>query len=134
MADELASRTERWFRFLVGGVANTAFTYALYLALNTVLAYQLAYFIAYALGIVFAYWFNTVMVFHVPLSWRGLISYPAVYVVQYLASAFILGGLVELADIDESLGPLVVAVVMVPVTYVMSKSVLEWASRPKTRF
>lgn len=134
MASELAARIGRWFRFLVGGGANTALTYALYLALNTVLAYQLAYFIAYALGIVFAYWFNAVVVFHVPLSWRGLFSYPAVYAVQYLASAFMLGGLVELAGIGESLAPLVVAIVMVPVTYVMSKSVLEWVNRPKTRF
>ena len=125
------ARTKRWLRFLLGGGVNTAFSYAVYLALNTIFAYQLAYFIAYALGVVFAYWFNALVVFRVPLSWKGLFSYPVVYVIQYLAAAFLLGGLVERAGIVESLAPLVVAIVMVPVTYVMSKLVLGWASRPQ---
>ncbi len=126
-----AARTKRWLRFLLGGGVNTAVTYTIYLALNTVFAYQLAYFVAYALGIVFAYWFNAVVVFRVPLSWKGLFSYPVVYVVQYVASASLLGGLVELAGIGEALAPLVVPLVMVPVTYVMSKFVLQGTSRPK---
>lgn len=128
MGCESGGRTKRWLRFLLGGGVNTAFTYAVYLALNTVLAYQVAYFIAYALGVVFSYWFNAVVVFRVSLSWKGLLSYPVVYVVQYVASAFLLGGLVELAGIGEVFAPLVVAIVMVPVTYVLSKFVLEWTN------
>ena len=124
-------RKKRWLRFLLGGGINTAFTYAVYLALNTVLVYQLAFFVAYALGVVFSYWFNAVFVFRVSLSWKGLFSYPVVYVVQYVASAFLLGGLVQFADMGESLAPLVVTLVMVPVTYVMSKLVLGWTNRPK---
>jgi putative flippase GtrA len=123
---------KRWLRFLAGGGINTAFTYAVYLGLNRVMPYQAAYFIAFALGIVFAYWFNAVVVFRVPLSWKGLFSYPVVYVVQYVASAFLLGGLVEVLGIKQSLAPLVVSVVMVPVTYVMSRFVIGWTSRTKT--
>ncbi len=125
------ARRKRWLRFLLGGVVNTAFSYAVYLALNTVFAYQLAFFVAYALGVVFSYWFNATVVFQVSLSWKGLLSFPAVYFVQYVASAFSLGGLVELAGIAESWAPLLVALLMLPVTYVMSKFVLWWASRPK---
>lgn len=132
MGSEPYFRAKRWLRFLLGGGVNTAFTYAVYLALNMVLAYQLAYFVAYTLGVVFAYWFNAVVVFRVSLSWKGFFSYPIVYIVQYAASAFLLGGLVEFAGIVESLAPLVVVIAMVPVTYVMSKSVLGWASRSKS--
>jgi len=132
MGSEPHIRVKRWLRFLLGGGVNTAFTYAVYLALNLVFVYQLAYFVAYTLGVVFAYWFNAVVVFRVPLSWKGFFSYPVVYIVQYAASAFLLGGLVELAGIMESLAPLVVAIAMVPVTYLMSKSVLGWAGRPKS--
>lgn len=124
-------RAQRWLRFLLGGVVNTAFTYAVFLAINTVLEYQLAYLLAYAMGVVFAYWFNAVVVFCIPLSWKGLFSYPVVYVVQYLMSALLLGGLVEIIDIRESLAPLLVTTVMVPLTYVMSKLVLGWTNRPK---
>lgn len=118
-------KIKRWLRFLVGGAINTASTYAIYLALNTILAYQLAYFIAYILGVIFAYWFNATVVFRVNLSWKGFFSYPIVYLVQYITSAFLLGGLVEVVGIRESLAPLVVVIVMVPVTYLMNKLVLE---------
>ncbi len=127
------TRTKRWLRFLLGGIVNTAFSYAVYLALNNVLAYQLSYFIAYALGVAFAYWFNAVVVFQVPLSWKGFFSYPIVYLIQYSISAFLLVSIVEIMGIVKSLAPLLVAIIMVPVTYVMSKLVLRWASRRRDR-
>lgn len=129
MKDHLFNqRARRWLRFVVGGAVNTAFTYGVYLALSVILAYQLAYLFAYATGVVFAYWFNSVVVFRVPLSWRGLYSYPLVYAIQYIASALLLGVLVELAGLSEIIAPLVVTVCMVPVTYVMSKFVLGWVN------
>jgi putative flippase GtrA len=117
----------------LGGAVNTAFSYAVYLALNNVLSYQISYFIAYALGVAFAYWFNAVFVFQVTLSWKGLFSYPIVYLIQYLTSAFLLAIIVEILGILESLAPLLVAIIMVPVTYVMSKLVLRWTSHRKDR-
>lgn len=89
----------------------------------------MSYLLAYTSGIVFSYWFNTVIVFHLPLSWKGLFSYPIVYVIQYAASALLLGGLVEIAGFSMALAPLVVTVVMVPLTYVMSQIVLSRVSR-----
>ena len=124
MGKELDNKWQRWLRFLLGGAVNTAFSYAVYLALNTVLAYQVAFLIAYATGVVFAYWFNATVVFRVPLTWKGLFSYPVVYVIQYLASAVLLSGLVEMLGVAELFAPLVVSIAMLPVTYMMSKLVL----------
>jgi putative flippase GtrA len=118
-------------RFILGGGANTAFTYSAYLAMKLVLEYQVAYLIAYAMGVVFAYWFNAVVVFRVPLTWKGFFSYPLVYVIQYGASALLLGVVIEVVGLSETLAPLVVTIGMVPLTYVMSKLVLGWANRPK---
>jgi len=122
---------QRWLRFIIGGGINTAFTYGFYLMLNTLLGYQMAYFLAYAMGVIFSYWFNAVVVFRVPLSWKGLFSYPIVYVIQYAASALLLGGLVEIAGVSMVLAPLAVTVVMVPLTYAMSRIVLSRVSRTK---
>jgi len=127
----LNPRAQRWLRFILGGGANTAFTYGAYLAMNLVLEYQVAYLIAYAMGVVFAYWFNAVVVFRLPLTWKGFFSYPLVYVIQYGASALLLGVLVEVAGVSEILAPLAVTIGMVPLTYVMSKRVLGWTNRPK---
>ncbi len=118
----------RWARFILGGGLNTALTYVIYLVLNKVFVYQLAYFIAYTLGIIFAYWFNSVVVFRVQTSWKGFFSYPAVYLIQYFTSAFLLGGLVEVVGVFELVAPLLVAILMVPVTYIMNKILLERSS------
>lgn len=116
----------RLMRFLLGGGTNTAFTYGIYLLFATILDYQLAFLIAYVTGIVFAYWFNSVIVFRVPLSWKGLSTYPLIYLIQYLLSAFFLKMLVEVAKIPQTWAPLWVAGGMLPITFLMNKLVLEW--------
>jgi putative flippase GtrA len=128
----LTALAGQWLRFVLGGVINTGFSYLLYLALNLVLPYHYAYFLAYAVGIVFAYWFNSRFVFSVPLSWRGLFSYPLVYVLQYFVSALLLEILIARFSVSQRWAPLCVAAVMLPVTFVMSKIVLVW-KRSKTR-
>lgn len=123
----------RRLRFVVGGGANTLATYLVYIALSSAMSYQLAYLLAYGMGVAFAYWLNAVWVFRVPLSWRGLFAYPLVYVIQYGASAVFLGALVEVARVDKKLAPLIVAACMVPLTYVASRAVLSWSRNQKLR-
>lgn len=125
-------RAHRWLRFILGGGINTAFTYGVYLALNRAIDYQWAYLIAYALGIVFAYWFNARLVFRAPLSWNGLLAYPLVYVIQYGISAITLVILIEHLGIPQALAPLVVTAAMLPVTYVMSKLIIKRTGTSKS--
>lgn len=117
-------RAQRWLRFIVGGGINTGVTYLFYLFFNTMLNYQIAYFIAYVFGVVFSYWFNSKFVFRVSLSWKKLLSYPLVYIVQYVLSASLLGLFVEYFKVSEEFSPIVVVMLLVPVTYMMSKLVL----------
>ncbi|MES2317820.1 MAG: GtrA family protein [Pseudomonadota bacterium] len=114
----------RWLRFVLGGVLNTGWSYALYLALRPALGYQRAWLVAYAAGIVFAYWFNASRVFRVALSWRALLQYPLVYLVQYAASALLLHLLVERWGAASAWAPLPVAVLMLPLTFAMSRLLL----------
>lgn len=117
----MAGRTRRWLRFVMGGGVNTGATYLVYLGLNLLVSYQIAFFVAYAIGIAFAYWFNARFVFCTALSWRRFRSYPVLYLIQYASSALLLGGLIEFFDVKETVGPLLVAVLMIPVTYLMNK-------------
>lgn len=132
MKDSRGSSRARWVRFVIGGAINTAVTYLLYLALNIILPYQMAYLMAYAIGIVFAYWFNAVVVFHVQPSWVGFLSFPAVYVIQYLSSALLLAFVIEVVGLREDIAPLLVAVTVAPMTYVLTKFVLKKSSVPRT--
>ena len=111
-------------KFLIGGVINTAFTYCLYLSLQVILAYQVAYAVAFACGIVFSYWFNAMVVFKTAISWKGLFAFPLVYLVQYLLSAMLLSVFVERLDIPLSIAPLTVIVLTIPVTFVLTRWLL----------
>lgn len=120
----ISSRYQRWLRFILGGLANTGFTYLFYLLLNFFLFYQFAYFLAYISGIVFSYYLNTKFVFRVQTSWRAFFSFPLVYVAQYGLSAIFLLGIVEYLDVSEVLAPLLVAGLLIPFTYLFSKVIL----------
>lgn len=120
----LTPQVKRWLRFVVGGGMNTGFSYLIYLLGGLVFSYQVAYFIAYVSGVIFSYWFNARFVFHVLLSWKGLLSYPLVYLVQYLVSALLLGGAVEYFGINKYIAPLAITLITLPLTYCMSKLLL----------
>ncbi len=116
---------DRHFRFVAGGVANTAVTYVIFLSTKLVMPYQLAYLVSYGLGIVLSYIYNAKAVFRIRLTPFGLMLWPLVYAVQYAAGALLLVLLVEKAKLPENLGPLFIAMVMVPVTYSLSRIVLK---------
>lgn len=120
----LRPEQRRWLRFAAGGAVNTGASYGIYLLLHLVMPYQAAYLLAYAAGVLFAYWFNSVFVFHTPLSWRTLFTYPLVYAVQYLLSAALLAVAVEGLRLPSGLAPLLVAACMVPLSYLINKMAL----------
>lgn len=79
-------------------------------------------------GIIFSYVFNSLIVFRAPLSFRGLVSYPAVYVIQYMASAVFLGLFVEFGLLNEVFAPLLAVGLTIPVTYLVAKVVIQKVS------
>lgn len=126
-------RTRRWLLFLFVGGTNTVVSYGIYLALNLIWSYQSAYLVSYVLGICLSYLLNSRFVFRIPLSWRGIFAYPLVYLIQYLASAAALGTLVEVLHVHKSFAPLIVTAIMIPLTYSMSRLVLQLAHKTNSR-
>jgi putative flippase GtrA len=114
----------RIFRFLVTGALNTIMTFGIYVALKTVFDYQIAYFLSYVSGIVFAYLMNALFVFKKRVSLRSFIRFPLVYVVQYIAGAFLLELLVQVLGLSVTFAPLFVIVLTLPLTFLLSRFVL----------
>lgn len=114
----------------VGGGINTVLTYGLYLAFNLVSTYRVAFTTSYIIGIVFAYFFNSLVVFNTPLSLAKFLQFPVVYLVQYLLSIGFLEVFVQALKVDERLAPLFVLLIVTPVTYVLSKWILKGKNRP----
>lgn len=113
----------RFIRFLCTGGLNTVFTYAIYLLCLQVIHYQISYTIAYVSGILLAFFLNRLFVFKTHQGWNSLILFPFVYIFQYLFGILVLWLGVQHLGVDVKLGPLVVILLSVPVTYFLSKLV-----------
>lgn len=128
MVSSLLSRLPSWsgeaFRFLIGAALNVVVGYGSYLLLLQWLNYVPAYAIAYVIGIVVSYVFSALVVFRQPLRARAALSYPLVYVLQFLLGLVLLKVLVEAMHIPAWLGPLVVSVLTLPLTFVMSRIIV----------
>ncbi|WP_424193880.1 GtrA family protein [Ampullimonas aquatilis] len=114
----------RWVRFLAVGTLNTGVTLGLYYLLQEITYYQIAYTIAYGIGILISYYLNTTLVFKEPVRLKSLATYPLVYLTQYLLSALFLSLFIEIFNISTQIGPILVSIIMIPITYLMSRWVL----------
>lgn len=121
----------QFLRFVVAGGINTALTYGFYLLLLPLFGYLAAYSVAYVVGIVLSYWLNSVFVFHEPLNWPALARFPLVYVVQYLLTAALLWVFVDALGVGERVAPLFAVAVTVPVTFLVTRIVLQGSQRAK---
>lgn len=111
-------------RFLAGGASTTAVSYAAYLLLLRWLPYFIAYAIAYAVGIVWSYFANTWFVFRQPARLSRALTFPIVYAAQYLVGALLLYMLVDRMHLPPALGPLLVVILTLPLTYVLSRWII----------
>lgn len=112
-------------RFLLAGAFNTAATYGIYLLALQVAPYRVAYTGAYAIGIVLGYAVNTVFVFRAPWSWKRMLAYPLVYVLQYGVGLLCLTLLVERGWVSDEIAPLLVVVITLPLTFLASRYLIK---------
>ncbi len=70
--------------------------------------------------------------FNVKKSWKGLMAYPLVYLLQYILAALMLSLMVERLGIPKEIAPLLIIVLLLPVTYLLSKTILKATHQSKT--
>lgn len=111
-------------RFLLGGVANTSITFALYWMLLVFVKYQVAYAISFTSGILVSYLINTGFVFRTSHSLRKILTFPVIYLTSYLVGAMVLHLSVAKIGVDPRLGPLISICVTLPLTFILLKLTL----------
>lgn len=111
-------------RFLIAGASTTAFSYLLYLALLRWWPPTPAYVAAYIAGIIWAYSINSLWVFRGRWTWRGLATYPLVYVAQALLSVGMFWVLVDHWRLSAVWTPLLIVVLMLPMSYWLGRWVV----------
>ena len=125
----------KWYRaeqarFVAAGAVNTVLSYILYVVLFQVIAYRAAFTLAYVAGIVSSYFLNARFVFRRAPTWRTVARFPLVYVVQYASSLVLVTAAVQWLAIPEWAAPLAALVVVVPITYVLSRLVFSDGNPP----
>jgi putative flippase GtrA len=111
-------------RFLVAGAATTVVTLGLYVLLLDILAYALAYTVAFVSGILIAYLLNSVFVFRTATSMRTFALFPLIYLVQYLVGLTVTAIWVDLLGLPPEVAALAAIVVTLPITYLLTRSLL----------
>lgn len=121
----MKSFSPQFARFLVVGVINTVLGYGLYLVAVQLMDYRWAYTLSYVVGITISFLLNTLFVFRERLSFRKFLQFPAVYVVQYVAGLAMVWLLVSRMGLAEALAPLVVIPATIPITYILSRTIIK---------
>lgn len=112
-------------RFIIGGAANSAVTYLVFVALAGPVGSVAAYSIAYVLGIVLSYAINAVFVFGARPTLVSAALFPWIYGVQYLIGLGLLWLLVDSLAIPHSVAIIPVIGVNALVAYFLMRIVFQ---------
>ncbi|OPY86318.1 MAG: GtrA-like protein [Syntrophaceae bacterium PtaU1.Bin231] len=121
-------------RFVLAGTANTAASYLLYLLLLPVVPCAVSYTLAFAGGVVLSYVLNARWVFRVSAGPGAALRWPVVCLVQYLLGAGLLCLAVDILGIDPRVAPLPAVALTVPVTFLLSRRILQGRQRRTPAF
>ena len=112
------------FRYVIGGTVTTVLSLGAYYLLQLVIQYQVAYAIAFAFGVAVAYCINVFYVFRAEHTRAKAMAFPFVYLAQYVIGAGLLALLVEWMGVPQAIAPLPVAIVLIPITFVLVRVVV----------
>ncbi|MBP2475395.1 putative flippase GtrA [Crossiella equi] len=120
----MIDKSWRVLRFALVGAVNTGVYYGLYLALHLVLPYLAAHVLAFCLAMVGSYFLNCHFTFRTKPTWRKFLLFPLSNAANFAITSLGLYLLVDLGGLDSTYAPLPVAVLAIPVTFVVSQFVL----------
>ena len=130
-ATQPPQRGLRVLRFIAAGTGNTLISLTIYQAVLFVMRHQFAYALAYAVGVVIAYYLYARHVFDAQTSARGFVIFAAFYTAAGLAGSVINSALIDTLGWHARLAIFVTIVLMLPVNYLGSRWCLRGAANKK---
>ncbi len=113
------------FRFIGIGLINTVISYLLYLFALVFFPYIIAFSMSYVLSIFTSYVLQARFVFSEPIRLNSALKFPLLYGLLYFLNLALLSLCVDYFFIDEVFAPVAVLVVMVPVSFVLSRLLIK---------
>ena len=111
----------RLLRFIAAGAGNTLISIGFYQAGLFVMGHLPAYLLAFAVGVVIAYFLYARQVFNAQTSKRGFILFAAFYTAAGVAGSLINSGLIDAAGLHARVAIFVTVLIMLPINYFGSR-------------
>lgn len=122
----LDGRRSEFVRFLIGGISNTAFTYAIYLLFLMFFPAMHSYVASFIIGIVSGYVINSLFVFSSRLNLKRFAAFPLVQLVNLLAGSAILWIAINTLGFNARIAPLLSIALTIPINFVLSRFVVKY--------
>ncbi|MFE7353645.1 GtrA family protein [Streptomyces sp. NPDC057543] len=116
--------TARMARFALVGVVNTGTYYGGYLGLLNWLPYIAAHALAFVLSLIGSFFLNSLFTYRTPPTWRKFLLFPLTNAANFVITTGGVYLLVDLAGFSTRYAPLVAAAAAVPITFVVSRTIM----------
>ncbi|MER0242859.1 GtrA family protein [Streptomyces sp. HSW2009] len=116
--------TGQFVRFGLVGVINTGTYYLSYLILLWWLPYLVAHIAAFALSTIGSYFLNVYITYRTRPAWRTFLLFPLTTVANFTITTGGVYVLVDLAGMNDKAAPLIAAAAAVPITFVVSRTIM----------
>ena len=111
----------KFVKFLIVGCVNTLVSYLMFLALLYVVNYDIAYAISYGVGILVSYFLNGKWTFKKSITFKGVLTYPLVYIVQFSTGWLVLKYGIETLSLTENQAYILSIIISIPIGFLASK-------------
>lgn len=129
LAANIRTSSSEFVRFVLVGLANTGLTYLLFAVLSGFIDYSLSYTIVYVAGIFISYFLNARFAFGEQPRLSTLLTYPLVYIFQYILGLVLLSILIEQFQINRLIASPIIIIATLPVTFIASRIIFKQRKR-----
>lgn len=111
----------KFVRFLIVGCVNTLVSYVIFSVLIYLVHYDFAYAGSYAFGILISYVLNGKWTFSKSIGFKGILTYPLVYIVQFSTGWLVLKYCIETLNFTENQAYILSTIISIPIGFLASK-------------
>ncbi|MGW4159403.1 GtrA family protein [Streptomyces sp. NPDC004788] len=120
-------------RFGLVGVVNTGTYYGLYLLLGRWAPYLVAHVLAFALSMVGSFFLTSYFTYRTRPTWKKFLLFPLTNAANFVITTVGVYVLVGLMGVDSTYAPLIAAAAAIPVTFVLSRTIMLGPDTTRTR-
>ncbi|MCX2185099.1 GtrA family protein [Streptomyces sp. SKN60] len=120
-------------RFGLVGVVNTGTYYGLYLLFGLWVPYITAHVLAFALSMVGSFFLTSYFTYRTRPTWKKFLLFPLTNAANFVITTVGVYVLVDLMDVDSTYAPLIAAAAAIPVTFVLSRTIMLGPDTTRTR-